>query len=58
MNWKTTFAGILAALGQGVSAVGVLPPPWGVVAQLLSAIGLALLGYHSADRTPPIDSRN
>lgn len=51
MSLKTTISGIVAALGTALAAVGVLPPPWGVIAQLLAAAAVALLGYYSADRT-------
>ncbi len=50
MNWKTTLAGVLAAIGQVLSSPGLLPPPWHVVAQAAAALGLALLGYTAADK--------
>lgn len=53
MNWKTTLSGILGAMGTSLGATGVLPPPWGIVAQLLGALGIALLGTAAADRTKP-----
>lgn len=49
MHWKTTLAGVLAAIGQALSAIGALPPPWGTVAGLLSALGIALLGATAGD---------
>lgn len=52
-NWKTTLAGILAAIGPALAETGALPQPWGTVAQLISAIGLVLLGYSAADRPKP-----
>lgn len=52
MNWKTTLAGVLAAIGQVLATPGVLPAPWHTVAQALAAIGLALLGYSAADKQP------
>lgn len=54
INWKTTVAGILAAIGPALAETGVLPPPWGVVAQLVSAVGLVLLGYSAADKSKPV----
>lgn len=56
MNWKTTLAGVLAAVGQVLAQPGLLPPPWHVVAQALAALGLALLGYSAADKGAPIKS--
>jgi len=50
MKWRTTLSGIVAALGQALGATGALPPPWGVVAQLVAAGALAVLGYAVADR--------
>lgn len=56
MNWKTTLAGVLAAIGQVLSSPGLLPPPWHAVAQALAALGLALLGYSAADKVPALKS--
>lgn len=50
MHWKTTLAGVLAAVSIALSEHGGLPAPWGLVASLLGAIGLSILGYSSADR--------
>lgn len=54
MNWKTTVGGLLAALGQALQTLGVLPGPWSFVGPLLTGIGTAILGLTAADaaKTP------
>lgn len=51
-NWKTTLAATIAAIAQALQATGALPPPWGMITQLVEAAALAALGYSAADRTP------
>lgn len=54
-NWKTTLGGLLSAVATALAVPGVLPPPFGWVAQLVAAVGLALLGLTAADASnlPP-----
>lgn len=56
MNWKTTVSGALAAIGTALAAPGVLPPPWGMIAQLMAALGLALLGSTAQDKARSVPS--
>jgi hypothetical protein len=49
MNWKTTLSSVLAAIGTALSAPGVLPAPWGMVAQMVAAAALAAFGAVAAD---------
>lgn len=46
-DWKTTISGLVAAIGTYLSSsqTGVLQ----VIGQVLSALGLLLLGKHAAD---------
>jgi hypothetical protein len=48
-NWKTTVAGILAALGTAGAAAGIVAPPWSFAFVALTVIGQALLGFWAAD---------
>ena len=50
MNWKTTLAGVVSAIGAALAGTGVLPTPWGTVASLISSLALALLGYTAKDK--------
>lgn len=48
VNWKTTAAGILAALGAAMSLVP-LPDNWKWVGPFLTALGSGLLGITAKD---------
>jgi hypothetical protein len=47
-DWKTTLSGVLAAIGGYLtqSQTGLLQ----IVGQVMTGIGLLLLGYHSSDK--------
>jgi len=49
-NWKTTLAGILAALGAALM-LAPLPDDWKWVPPFLSAFGAALIGMAAKDST-------
>ncbi len=46
-NWKTTFGGLLAALGQGLGLS--LPPEYLWISQALVGIGVLVMGYSAVD---------
>ena len=46
-NWKTTFGGLLAALGQGLGLS--LPPEYIWISQALVGIGVLVMGYSAVD---------
>lgn len=48
-SWKTTLAGVTAGLAVLAGTDSALPSPWPQVLHVLSAVALALLGYHSTD---------
>jgi hypothetical protein len=50
MHWKTTIGGIVAAIGTALQAAAILPPPWGWLASLLTALGSIILGASAADK--------
>lgn len=54
-HWKTTVAGIVAALAAGVESAVAIPEPWRSVIGLVLAGALAVLGSSAADRSklPP-----
>ena len=52
---KTTWGGILAAIGTVLTASAVLPPPFSFVGPLLGAVGSVLLGHSAADRTKVVE---
>jgi hypothetical protein len=47
-NWKTTIAGVIGAIGAYLSTQ---PGGWGVVGQVLAALGLFLIGAAAKDGT-------
>lgn len=53
VNVKTTLSGVLAAIAAALATPGVLPPPFGTVAQLVLALALALLGWNAKDKGLP-----
>ncbi len=46
-NWRTTFGGLLAALGQGLGLS--LPPEYIWISQALVGIGVLVMGYSAVD---------
>lgn len=48
VNWKTSVAGLVAALAQW--AKSVLPPDLAILADAISGLALAVLGYFSKDK--------
>jgi hypothetical protein len=58
MHWKTTIAGILAAIGTALQAAALLPPPFNVIPVILTAVGQLLLGHHAADRARVEEKRS
>lgn len=48
-SWKTTLAGVTAGLAALAGTDSALPSPWPQVLHVLSAVALALLGYHATD---------
>lgn len=49
-NWRTTLAGVLAAIGTVLSTSALLPGPWGAIAGAIGALGTALLGLFAQDK--------
>ena len=50
MHWRTTTTSIISAIATALAASGMLPAPWGLIASLVGAAALALLGGSAADK--------
>lgn len=55
MNWKTTIAGLVAAIGTTLTGSAILPEKWAWIGTAMQVIGLGLLGAYAADKSkqPP-----
>lgn len=50
-SWRTTLAGVVAGLSMLSGYDSALPQPWPRILHVVSAVALALLGYHAVDCT-------
>jgi len=47
-DWKTTLSGLISAVGAYLASCE--NPTLKLIGQILTPVGLALLGYHSTDK--------
>lgn len=47
-DWKTTVSGLIGAIGAYFATLE--NPTLKIVGQILTAVGIGLLGYHSTDK--------
>ena len=47
-NWKTTLSGVIGAIGAYLATLD--NPNLKLAGQIITAVGIALLGYHSTDK--------
>lgn len=47
-DWKTTLSGLIGAVGAYLASLE--NPTLKMIGQILTAVGIGLLGYHSTDK--------